>query len=126
MKLLAFILFCCFAVWMAKGQSIYTNRFIIVITAQLASNANVQMIDVDTNVADRRTFAVALATNGTTPQFYACEWAMSLRQFNAVSNKIWQAIQNNNARVFRVPTNTIGTVMARFGFRHVTNTAGLP
>lgn len=99
----------------------HTRRALLVVRADLATQANARAAEVDTGGAGDKTFTVGLvpigSAPGTAPVAYWASWQMRPAQYTAIKNRL-ESLPNaaSKVRVYDADQWTPEAVLADLGF----------
>lgn len=93
------------------------RRLLIVVTANIAANANSRAKEVDL-IGGEKTFNVGLSATGNLPAtHYWCSWQLGDDWDARLKEKLKQAIDAGNAWVFNGNTRTPNSILTELGLK---------
>lgn len=97
----------------------YTKRLLIVVTADVAAQANTHAKGVDA-AGGERTFTAGLSPTGQAPAtHYWCSWAMRPAEDTDLRSRLAALVGSGKVRVYDGTTTTPGQVLQTLGLQPI-------
>lgn len=96
----------------------YPHRLTIVVNATIAANVNTRALEVDPEAG--QVFTIGLSPTGQLPiTHYWCGWQVTEDQRSGLLQRLQQAVDNGNARVYNGDNRTPQEILTILGLKTV-------